>query len=163
MAPDIVESQLFASLRLALLPLFDAEIIKGLSNDAPTPKGDYIVLTPILQDRLSTNHTRYLPDIRAESAQYDYVIQVDCYGVQSGNMANAINLLFRSDFFDSSGVHPLYPSEPRQLMFESGERQMIERWTQDLHLSYNPEAQLPQQFAEEIALASIEGIPAIGE
>ena len=104
-----------------------------------------------MQVRHGTNETEYQENIDNlighQSVQYDYVIQIDCYGNNSGNTINVINLLFRSDYFDDSGIVPFYTSEPRQLTWEDATRAMIERWTMDLHIAYTPIASIDIQSA----------------
>lgn len=146
------ESQLFEDLRLALLPLFDVEIVRGLDNQVPPPIGDYIVITPIVNTRQGTNQYLYTDTTQAQAVLYTYTIQIDCYGLQSGNMSSIINLLFRGDYFNDKGISPLTCSNPRQLVFEGVEHQMIERWQQDIDVSYNPSINIPQQTANTLNL-----------
>jgi len=122
-----------------------------LDSDVTVPlNNDYIVMTPILSERQATNETYYTFGFRNEASLYHYTIQIDCYGRNSGNNANVINLLFRGDYFNEKGITPLRASNPRQLMFEGNEHQMIERWTMDAVVSYNPEIALAQQSATSL-------------
>lgn len=147
---DITESQLFAALRLAILPLFNAEVIKGLNNDVAQPINDYIVITPIINKKEGTNHREYGIDFKKDSALYTYTIQIDCYGIQSGNMASVLNLLFWSDYFIDHGLTTLYSTSPKQIWFDSPDREMIERWSQDVDVSYNPAITLTQDSANAL-------------
>ena len=147
---SITESQLFSNVRLAILPLFNAEIVRGLDNQVSPPIGDYIVITPIMNVRQGTNETTYTQDLRNDSVLYTYTIQIDAYGVQSGNIINTLNLLFRGDYFNDKGFTPLTCSNPRQFYFEGNEHQMIERWQMDIEVSYNPIVSITQQFANTL-------------
>lgn len=151
---DITEFQVFSALRAGIEAITGQPVYKGLSNEVPMPAVDYIVLNPVMQVRHGTNETEYEDNIdnliRHESVQYDYIIQIDCYGNNSGNTINIINLLFRSDYFDSSGIVPFYTSEPRQLTWEDSTRLMVERWHMDLHISYNPTASIETESAIEL-------------
>jgi len=144
---SIHESDVFKAIGDALTPVIDGVVIKGLSNKVAPPNGDYTVITPILSERQGTNETSYITDFRSESVLYTYTVQVDCYGRNSGNTANVINMLFRGDYFNDKGLTPLRATNPRQLVFEGDEHQMIERWTQDIDVSYNPAIALPQESA----------------
>jgi hypothetical protein len=158
-SPTVTEADLFTALRAAILPITGTPVYKGLSNDVPQPNVDYVVLNPVLIRREATNHTEYMPNSleidRVESALFTYTVQIDAYGLQSGNIINVLAILFRSDYFNSSGITPLYPSEPRMIMFESSESNMIERWSMDVHLSFEPKLVMAQQSATEIHIASI--------
>ena len=155
---DITEQALFTALGAAISPIIGQEVIKGLSNRVAPPNGDYIVVNPVTQTRFGTNETSYTEGFRNESIQYDYVIQIDAYGINSGNTINVLNMLFRSDYFDPSGIVPFYTSSPRQLMLEDSARLMVERWTMDVHVSYNPKIVLPQESAQEAILSIIENV-----
>lgn len=151
---DVTEFQVFSALRTKLEAITGQPVYKGLSNEVSMPAVDYIVLNPVMQVRHGTNETEYQDNIdnliRHESVQYDYVIQIDCYGHNSGNTINIVNLLFRSDYFDDSGIVPFYTSEPRQLTWEDSIRLMIERWHMDLHISYNPTVSIETESAIEL-------------
>ena len=159
---DVTEFQLFAALRAGLETITGQPVYKGLSNEVPMPNVDYIVLNPVMQIRHGTNETHYVDNIdnliKQESAQYDYVIQIDCYGNSSGNTINVINLLFRSDYFDSSGIVPFFTSEPRQLTWDDPTRLMIERWNMDLHISYTPTVTIDTQSATSLDITMNEPV-----
>ena len=158
---NITEQALFTALGAAITPIVVQEVIKGLSSRVSPPNGEYIVVNPALHTRLGTNETDYREGFRDESTQYDYTIQIDAYGLNSGNTINVLNMLFRSDYFDASGIVPFYTSNPRQLMFQDSARLMVERWTMDVHLSYNPMITLAQESALEASIALIEDVAQI--
>lgn len=154
MAQLLVEnkSDLIKFLRNKLLTIVSpqVEIVWGLENYVPNPQFEYIVLTPILTARQGTNETKYIDGFRIESAYNIYKVQVDVYGRDSCNIANTINLLFRSDYFSDSGITPLSASDPRQIMMITGEKTMQERWTLDLDISYDVTTLLAQQSATTV-------------
>lgn len=149
------ESQLMGLLGNALLPIIDGVLVKGLSNKVAPPRGEYTLMTPITSERMATN--AYSNDAASETHEtlYTYSVQIDCYGNNSGNRANIINILFRSDYFNERGIVPLWSSNPRQLMFTDGSSQMIERWTQDVNVSYNPSVTLTIDTANVLDVNNI--------
>lgn len=149
------EADMFTALRTALVAMFDIEVVKVISNRVPQPQGDYILMTPILTNRLSTNYSTYTEDTRTESHDSEYVIQLDFYGTTSGNFCNLFEILFRSDYLFQYGLVPHYAGTPRQLSFVNAEKQMQERWLIDIHLSYRPEITLAQQTANELSVNQI--------
>jgi hypothetical protein len=146
------QTDIFGALRLALQSVFgsDLEVIKGLSNYVAQPLGDYIAMTPLLMERLSTNGSEYTETTRTEKTDIDYHVQLDFYGKQSSNRVTTIFTLWRSDVLFQYGITPFYTSEPRQLQFVGGDSTMIERWSMDVHLAYNPNIILPQQTANQL-------------
>lgn len=160
------EAALFTALRSALVAVLGCEVVKGMSNKVPQPLGDYVVMTPILMERMGTNESQYpvAPNAevtRLEKTNNDYQIQLDFYGTSSGNNAAIIATMFRSDLLFQYGITPLFSSEPRQLMFKSGEDQMTERWSMDIHLHYNAKISLSQQSANQLSVTNIVEVTAI--
>jgi hypothetical protein len=88
-------------------------------------------------------------------------IQVDTFGPLSGDHAQIIQTLFRSDWgvdqFATSGfdVTPLYTSEPRQMKFNDESSQVQQRWSIDLQLQASPIVTVPQDFADQLAVGVI--------
>ena len=61
-ALSFTESQTFAALRSFLLSILPAgiEVVRGQDNRVPEPEGsDFVVMTPILRERLETNVDTY--------------------------------------------------------------------------------------------------------
>lgn len=82
----------------------------------------------------------------------EWRIQLDVHGPASGDNAQTITTLFRSeyavDFFAQSGfdMTPLYADDAKQMPFLNGEQQYEYRWVIDAFLEVNPVISTPQQF-----------------
>lgn len=163
---SITESQALAALRAFVLSVVDlapSNVIRGLQNRVAMPTGDFIELTPILNSALSTDLQTYdRPNGQSDFERSTQMsVQVDCYGVQAMDRANALSILLRSDYacqsFSSSGIdmQPLYASDARQLQFVTGESQYMERWGFDAVLQMNPVVSVPQDFADQLTIGLI--------
>lgn len=162
--PEVVisttKSQVMTALRAFILSIVPCEVVQGLNNRVPMPKGDFIALTPIMLPALATNVSTFDPD-RGEktihrSTRYD--VQVDCYGTTAADRAALLAMMLRSEYAcdslaASSGcVQPLYADEPGQLPFVNAEGQFEERWSFSVALQFNPAITLPQDSATEISV-----------
>lgn len=91
----------------------------------------------------------------AQSTQV--TVQLDVHGPASADNAQRIATLFRDDyaarFFEAAGgaLAPLYASDPMQMPFENGERQIEYRWVLTAELQAQPAVAHPQQFAAEVS------------
>lgn len=151
----------------AVLPT-GTDIVVGQDNRVAAPTAtNYAVMTPIMRTRLATNLTTYAdgyptdPETRADTQATMLTIQVDTFGPASGDNAQLIQTLLRSDWacdqfagydFD---VTPLYTSEPRQMKFTNESMQVEQRWTIDVQLQANHVVTVPQEFAGEIVAGVI--------
>ncbi len=153
---------------VAVLPAGTAVVV-GQDNRVPAPQSaNYAVMTPILRTRLATNLTAYTDtypgttQTRQDTQATQVTVQVDTFGPLSGDNAQVIQTLFRSDWgvdqFATSGfdVTPLYTSEPRQMKFTDESMQVQQRWSLDAVLQANPVVTLPQDFAGELVVGVIE-------
>jgi hypothetical protein len=151
----------------AILPT-GTEIVVGQDNQVASPQSaNYAVMTPITRTRLATNLTTYAdgfpsdPQTRADTQATQVTIQVDTFGPLSGDHAQIIQTMFRSDWgvdqFVTSGfdVTPLYTSEPRQMKFWDESSQVQQRWTTDCSLQANPIVTVPQDFADQLTVGVI--------
>lgn len=90
-------------------------------------------------------------------------IQLDVHGPASGDSAQKLSTLLRDEFatsyFDSIELDlmTLYPGDPRQVPFITGEAQWEERWVLDVSLQANQVVQVPQQFADELHTSGPDG------
>lgn len=146
-------------------------IVVGQDNRVPAPSTtDYIVMTPILRERLETNVTTYfdgqlvLPN--QAGARYDLMpakvtVQIDVHGPSAADNVHVLQTLFRSEYavalfktfrFD---VTPLYTSDPRQVPFLNESRQIEERYSIDAVLQCNPVVTTGQDFADTVGLGII--------
>jgi hypothetical protein len=93
-------------------------------------------------------------------AQYN--IQVDCYGLGSGDRSNTISMLIRDQYGieDMAGtvITPLFSTDANQMPIVDGEAQYEERWTFEAQLQINPAIVLvlPQAAANSINTAFYE-------
>jgi hypothetical protein len=89
-------------------------------------------------------------------------VQIDVHGPNSGNNVTVIAGLLRSEYgvdsFQGTGfdVTPLYSTDPRQAPFRNDQDQIEFRWSLDAHLQINPVIGVPIQFADELAVTTVE-------
>ncbi|KVH51178.1 LIC_12616 family protein [Burkholderia diffusa] len=163
------ESIALAALRTFLLSLVPngVEIVRGLENRVPEPPGaDFIVMTPILRERLSTNVTRYrdgyptAPSVKDVWQATRLTVQLDIHGPASGDTVQVITTLWRDayacDAFAAADldIAPLYASEPRQMPFLNEAQQVEPRWSVDLVMQVNPLVTVPQDFAAALEIGT---------
>lgn len=143
----------FVMVRAFILTLFPAvEVIRGLQNNTPMPTGGFIALTPIGQARLGTNESRYNgvgSKFLTRHTQYD--VQFDFYGPDSSDWATTVETAFRDQYgCDTLGpvIAPLYCGNAQQAPLIDGEENYEERWIISASVQFNPEVELPQQYAD---------------
>lgn len=151
-------------LTLVLLPTVN--VVRAEINRVPEPLGsDYVVMTPILRDRFSTNADSYV-DVPGAGQRLSLqstrtTVQLDVHGPAGADNAQILSTLLRGGFacdqFVMSGfdIVPLYTSEPRQAPFLNGEQQIEIRWTVDAVLQANIVIGVPQQFAGTLAATPV--------
>jgi hypothetical protein len=168
---SITESNVLQALGqflVAILPTGTA-IVVGQDNRVPMPQAaNYAVMTPITRTRLATNLTEYTdgfpsnPQIRQDTQATNIGVQVDTFGPLSGDHAQILATMFRSDWgvdqFGAMalGVTPLYTSEPRQMKFNDESHQVQQRWTTDVYAQIDPIVTVTQDFAAELVVGVIE-------
>jgi len=145
----LVQSNRIKTVRKALADGLEAltgkTVYMALDNKAPFPEGSFIELNVIGQDRQATNANEYetvtiaLVEAfkRHETVLSELSVQIDCYGTDSQDVCNAVEMLSRSDRIIEYGITPIYASKPKQLPFEDAHNLMIERWSIDLTIQYN--------------------------
>lgn len=171
---SLTESQTFQALRTFLLDILPAgtEVVRAQINRTPEPEGaDFIVMTQVLRERLSTNVDTYSDGYLVSPANPSVVralqptrvtIQLDVHGPASAENAQIITTLFRSEYatdqFTVSGfdVQPLFAGDPRQMPFINGEQQVETRWVIDAVLQVNPVVTVAQQFASALQIDLVE-------
>lgn len=162
----ITENELVDDLGAFADTLVDCEVVRGEVNRVPSPKGDYVVITPMGIVGLSLPTTVYAdptPETgtRTLTRPTQWAAQVDCYGERAQDRALVLSIALRSqygcEFLAELGrAQPLYTGEPKQLPFITGESQYMERWSFDAVLQFNPSISLPQQFAEQLHVDLVE-------
>ena len=144
------------------------EVVRGQDNRVAEPDADnFVVVTPILQQRLSTNVNAYFDgystvtdSTNTSSLHNQLTFQVDVHGPNSADNTMLISTYFKSDYgiqlFKSSNayVEPLYCSDPRQIPFINSEQQVETRWSIDVIMDSIPSAQIvvTDYFAGELAV-----------
>lgn len=111
----------------------------------------------ISSEVLSSGYWQYLQPAEA-------TVQLDFHSADltSGDMAQAVSTLFRSEyatrFFKGLGpdVTPLYADDPTQRPFMNDQNQIEYRWGLDARMQVNDIAQVGQQFAEAVNIGLIE-------
>lgn len=166
---SLSESQCLTALRGFLTGVLASgvEVVRGQDNRVPEPlSGDYVVMTPILRERLETNTTTYSDtpqtETRLDLMPTRYTVQLDVHGPSASDNSQVIATLFRSEYattaFAAAGfdVTPLYTSDPRQMAFINGEQQYEDRWSIDAVMQVNPIVTTTQQFADVLDVGIIE-------
>lgn len=181
---SLTEDQTLEALRTFIQSVIgtDVEVILGQDNRVAEPVGPgFVVMTPMFQERLSTNVTTnddgafslpVVAGVRNDLSPTKHTIQLDVHGPQSANWARMIAVMFFSDFavdkFASTGydVAPLYAGEPHQTAFENGEQQIENSWSLDAVMQCNPVVTSGQDFMASIALGlvsvDVETLPSPG-
>src|SRR5487761_2182743 len=137
---DITQQAAMTALRTFLVAVAPdgVEVVLAQGNRVPMPGGMFIAMTPLMRTRLETNVVSYVDPVTAIGSRLDlmptrFTRQIDCYAAGSGDVAQMIAALFRSEYatasMDGSGATPLYAGEPRQMPIVNGESQYEERWT----------------------------------
>lgn len=161
MNPSILEVTVFSALRTFILSIVDCEVIRTQVNRVPTPKGDFIALTPVSAAPLETNTDTWTDTTKTVLRPVQMNFQVDCYGEKSGDRAQSISMLFRDDYACQSflayglGIQPLYAGDAQQIPLISGEDAYVERWTFELALQVNPTVSFPIQTADTLTAGVI--------
>lgn len=164
------QSDIMAALRGFLLSILPpgVVVIAGQSNRVPEPAGsNYVVMTPIMRTRLSTNIDIYAdPETQIGSRSIQTAtratIQIDAHGPGASDNTQVILAMFRDSFaceaFGKSSftIQPLFTSDPRQMPFINDQQQYEDRWTLDAELQVNPVVSTTQQFADTLSAGLIE-------
>lgn len=77
-------------------------------------------------------------------------IQIDFFGVSSGDWIRAVKAVYRSCYAPDQfpdGIKPLYCDDGHQIPLVTGEEQYENRWALTAQLQYNPLIIVPQQSA----------------
>lgn len=81
----------------------------------------------------------------------EVVTQIEVHGPASGDNAQVIQQLFRSEFavsaMSGTGITPLFVDPPRQVPFITAASQYENRWIIDAHFDCAPIISIPQEFA----------------
>ena len=168
---NLTETQIFTALRSFLVALLPngTEVVKGQDNRAAEPVGsNFIVMTPILRERIETNSDQYIdgsfnsqPQVGNSLQPVKLTVQLDFHGISANDNLAIVTTIFRDEWavaqFATSGfdVTPLHMSEPRQVPYLNGEQQIETRWSVDALLQCNQIVTLPQDFAATLHVTPI--------
>lgn len=165
--PSIDEQAIFGAMAAFLHTILPAlgpdDIVQGQDNRVSEPiTGDFVVMTRAPITRLSTtvstwDETNANPTTTDATAPTQIGIQLDVHGENSGDHAQTILTLFRSDYGATqwpAGIAPLYCDEPQQLPFLDGEMQYENRWVIFAYIQANPVVSTPAQFAATLTVAT---------
>lgn len=134
-------------------------VIQLPENRAAMPPAvpGFVGMTARTQARIMTNLDRWDPqDLDPDAIAIEQAVrlhvQLDCYGVSSGDWAVMLSTVLR-DEYGCTGLAPLlaplYCSDPRFAALVDGEEQYERRWIVEAVLQYNPVTSTPMQFAAE--------------
>jgi len=132
-------------------------------NRSAMAAGNFIVMTPLGVDGLSTNAVSYQfdPDngISTETHRRTALwrCQLDFYGDSAQEFANIISTIYRTDYtcewFRRSSAErnlpliiPVFATDPKQMTMINGEAQWENRWTCDVHSQIPSAVIVPQRF-----------------
>ena len=154
--PSITESKALEIVRGFFLGFVSCEVNQALDNLVSMPTGEFIALTPILLNQLSTPVTTNTDTELKVKQSYQFHVQVDCYGERSFGRASSLVTLLRSsvssEHFDSSGfeIQTLYAEDAKRLPTIDDQEAYIERWTFKSVLQLNQEFNLSTQTANTL-------------
>lgn len=168
MSVSITEQQVFTALWnfLTLILPANVAIVQGQANMVAEPAvPDFVVMTPLFRERLSTNRdTLQPPTSLTATTPTRITYQLDVHGPMSADNAQAISMMLRDDYavqsFINSGVGdvtPLHASLARQQPFTNAEGQYEVRWIVEAVLQANIALTVPQDFAQTLK-ASVQEI-----
>ena len=136
-------------------------IVRGQGNRVPQPEDPCVILMEISQVDIETPIDVFDPENNQVNiaGPKQIGIQIDFYGVASGDYCAAVKTVYRSPYAPAQfpdGIKPLFCSDGQQSPLITGEEQYESRWTLTANLQYNPVVSVPQDSADELELTSIE-------
>lgn len=139
------------------------QVVRAQVNRVAMPLVPCAVLTELLEVDLSVPYEDYQPDDSTTTlhGRTRIDVQIDLYGAQAGELCQSIKTAFRTswayDKFPDS-VKPLYTSDGVQSPLIAGEQQYESRWTITVSMQYNPQATVPQQFADTLTVSTLQAV-----
>ncbi|KPA87290.1 hypothetical protein PF66_06200 [Pseudomonas asplenii] len=165
---DVSEDDLLTALRGFLLPIVGGEVVQAQENGVPMPKGQFVTMTTLRIEGISTNKTIWADTGSSATSQIkntrssQWTVQIDVYGQGAMDRANALAELVRTDYACTQfaeaaiDIQPLYATEPHQTTMINGEQQYEPRWTFDFVAQFNPVIATPMQYADSIQIEMAE-------
>ena len=158
---SITVDQVIDALAVFLAPFVPgAEVVRAQVNRVAMPPNPCVILTEMMQVDLTVPATDYQPDVDTATiygpTRID--VQIDFYGAQAGEFCKTVKTAFRSHWgyeHFPANIKPLYTSDGMQSPLTTGEQQYESRWTMTASMQYNPTVTVPQDFADDLGVASI--------
>lgn len=158
----ITRTMLVTALRAFIMSIVGGvRVIRTPVNRAAMPTDAFIALTPGAVIPLATTTHAVVAGEQQIKRSSQFNCQVDCYGIDSGDMAETITMLFRdafaADYFarQSFEIAPLFADDEHQLPIVTGEEQYVERWSFNVALQFNPIVTTSQQSANMLTVGII--------
>ena len=165
MSPSVTEADVFTALRSFLIAVLPAgtEVVQAQNNGVPMPLGPFVAMNSTSIRRLSTNVGVNVPGSvnpgsQTVSSSVQMSVQLDFFGVGSGDMAVTVQTLFRDGYGVSlfpPTVTPLYADDPVQLPLIGGEANFEQRWKLDAVMQFNPAFSPPLDFANALTVGVV--------
>lgn len=151
-------------------------VIQGLPNRTPMPEADpgFVTMQAILTKRLRTNVDggwSGVDDPTGVNSEQGTLlrVQLDVYGVNSGDWAVMLSTLLRDEYgcaqlagLDGEGnpvvpplCQPLYVDDAKLAPLVDTEDQYEQRWIVEAILQFNPVTTTPMQFANTAEISVI--------
>ena len=166
---SITEDQLYTALGNFLVGILGSSVsvIRGQVNRVSMPVGDFVLMTAMQMQALSTNKQVWTPGsvnpgIDSNSTSTQWKVQIDVFGPNAGTnvvaCANLVRTSYACDVFTASGIdmQPLYGTEPRNMAIVNGEAQYENRWTFEFLAQFNPVISTPLDFAIALTIQLVE-------
>ena len=151
------QSAVFTALRSFILGLISCEVINGIDNNVPMPRGGFIVITALFNTRIATNAHAFADPTpttgtTTTTQPTQHTVQVDCYGSDAAEWAAILSTMFRDEYGClalAPNVQPLYADDPKMIPLITGEQEYLQRWMITAHLQYNATITIAQQFFDQ--------------
>lgn len=131
------------------------KVVRAYQDNVPTPFPYPFIYMSIRQNtRNSTNMNTFQSGNSTNAIKWSNIldVQLDFYGQDSMEQAQVVKGLFRDDygvnFFEASGLVPLYADEPVMSASEDEKGNFMVRQTMALHFNIHPSVIIPQDFFE---------------
>lgn len=132
------------------------KVVRAYQDNVPTPFPYPFIYMSVRQNvRNATNEHAYSSLLNQNAVSWSNIldVQLDFYGQDSMDIAQVVKGLFRDEysvnFFEVSGLVPLYADEPMMSASEDEKGNFMVRNTMTLHFNTHPKAVLAQDFFEE--------------
>ena len=141
----------------------DTKILRAYIDNVPLPAYPFVFITVLKNIRSATNEkeTTDTETLHQEKVSTSRIldVQLDFYGQDSIDEANAVESLFRDgyavNYFQSSGIIPLYADDIITIGSGADENENFKvRNTITLHFNLHPEVIVPQNFFDDIDLVT---------